>query len=245
MVAIPQKSSSDGMSPASAPVDGIQRGWMVHTIAGPVQQLQDLENPHDLIRTVRVMQPESSAVALGSSQRNEVIDRERAISAGLRIARRRSGGGVVLIVPGQQAWVEFLVPRGDPLWNDDIVRASFWVGDIWCETLAAVGMPGGTVHRGRSEVGDWSDTVCFAGMGPGEVRVDGRKVMGLSQRRSRDWTRIQTMVHTVWDPETLVGVLDMDDSTRSRCLNEVSNAAREVTAGVDLVVDSLLSRLPD
>ncbi len=233
------------MSSSGASVSGIERGWMIRTIAGTVQQLHDLENPHDPIRTVRVMAPDSSAVALGSSQRDEVIDQSRAHSAGLGIAHRRSGGGAVLIVPGRQVWIDFLVPRGDVLWSDDIVRASFWVGDMWRETLAAVGMPGGTVHRGRSEVGDWSETVCFAGVGPGEVRVDGRKVMGLSQRRSRDWTRIQTMVHTVWDPATLVGVLEMDDSARSRCLNEVSGLAREVTTGVDSVVESLVNQLPD
>ena len=31
-----------------------------------------------------------------------------------------------------------LLPRGDPLWDDDVGRASHWLGDVWVEALASV-----------------------------------------------------------------------------------------------------------
>jgi hypothetical protein len=54
----------------------------------------------------------------------------------------------------------------------------------------------------------WSSTVCFEGLGPGEVVVGGRKAVGISQRRTRHWARLQAAVHLRWRPAlltTLVG----------------------------------------
>lgn len=151
----------------------------------------------------------------------------------------------MLIVPGQQAWVDFMVPRGDCLWEDDIVRAAFWVGELWREVLASVGVLAGTVHRGPLISTEWSATVCFCGLGPGEVVFDGRKMMGLSQRRGRDWIRIQTIVHRIWDPETLVSVLDMAEPERLSCLTAVAHAGGEVAVEAERLVESLTVRLPD
>ena len=51
----------------------------------------------------------------------------------------------------------------------------------------------------------WSALVCFAGIGPGEVLDgDGRKWVGISQRRTRDWIRLQTMAHRRWSPADAV-----------------------------------------
>ena len=50
--------------------------------------------------------------------------------------------------------------------------------------------------------------MCFAGVGPGEVLDDtGRKWVGISQRRTRSWIRLQTMAHRVWDPNAAAGAL--------------------------------------
>ena len=53
----------------------------------------------------------------------------------------------------------------------------------------------------------WSRLVCFAGLGPGEVHVGGRKVVGISQRRTRGWARFQCAAYRRWDPEALVPLL--------------------------------------
>ena len=41
----------------------------------------------------------------------------------------------------------------------------------------------------------WCPLVCFAGVGPGEVLAGGRKLVGISQRRTRAGARFQCAVH--------------------------------------------------
>ena len=55
--------------------------------------------------------------------------------------------------------------------------------------------------------GRWSPLVCFAGVGPGEVLLGRRKLVGISQRRTRNGSRFQCMVHVRWSPDVLVGLL--------------------------------------
>lgn len=144
----------------------------------------------------RVLEVDGPSLVLGSSQPLDLVDSERAAAAGVAVARRRSGGGAVYLGPGRQVWVDLLVPRGDRLWDDDVIRAAIWAGETWSATVASLTGEPASVHRGRSAGGRWGRLICFAGLGPAEVTVGGRKVVGISQRRSRDWTRIQTMART-------------------------------------------------
>ena len=41
----------------------------------------------------------------------------------------------------------------------------------------------------------WSELVCFAGVGPGEVLLGAGKLVGLSQRRTRHGIRVQCLVN--------------------------------------------------
>ena len=125
------------------------------------------------------------AVVLGSSQSWTDVDEQAAERAGVEIARRQSGGGAVLIAPGSVVWVDFIVPAGDPLWDTDIGRAAWWVGDIWAAALERVGVAPAQVWREPLRSSEWSRRICFAGVGAGEVTVEGTKVVGVSQRRTR------------------------------------------------------------
>ena len=49
--------------------------------------------------------------------------------------------------------------------------------------------------------------VCFSGRGPGEVFSGDKKVVGLSQRRTRDWIRFQTLVHRRFSAESTAALL--------------------------------------
>jgi lipoate-protein ligase A len=149
----------------------------------------------------------TAAVVLGSGQREEDVDEAAVAGSGRSLVRRASGGGAVLVGPGGQAWVEVWLPRDDPLWDDDVVRSSWWFGEAWSRALASLGVHGCEVHRDRAVHGAWSDVVCFAGVGPGEVSVGGRKVVGVSQRRTRDGARFQSMAQLQWAPEALLAVL--------------------------------------
>jgi lipoate-protein ligase A len=184
------------------------------------------------------------ALVLGSSQPDEVVDEGRAAQAGVDVVRRRSGGGAVLVGPGDQTWVDLLVPVGDPLWNDDVVVAARWAGEAWAAALDRMDLGPGRVHdRGLART-EWTALVCFAGLGPGEVTVSGRKVVGLSQRRNRSWIRIQTTAFTRWNPQELTELLALATPDRRRLADELGDFAAALRADPEDLVASLLASLP-
>lgn len=162
------------------------------------------------------------AVVLGSTQGDSVLDP----STQLDVARRRSGGGAVLVVPGEVVWADVVVPAGDPLWDTDVGRATWWLGEVWA---AALGLAGAVVHRGGLVRTTWSTLVCFAGLGPGEVSVDGRKVVGLSQRRTRDGALFQCAVPLTWDPARLLGALALPPPDRVTAAGDLAGAVLPLT----------------
>jgi lipoate-protein ligase A len=192
---------------------------------------RDLPSPAR--RQVWILEPDRPALVIGSAQRDDTVDHDACERAGVEVVRRRSGGGAVLLVPGEVAWIDVIVPAGDDLWSDDIGRAAHWLGEVWARALATCGAPGGTVHRGGHVRAPWSDVVCFAGLGPGEVTIAGRKVVGISQRRTRAAARFQCAVPIVWDPAALVALLAPPRPT-------VAELA-EVAAGVPATADALTS----
>ncbi|MHB1090023.1 MAG: lipoyl protein ligase domain-containing protein [Ilumatobacteraceae bacterium] len=147
------------------------------------------------------------ALVLGSSQNEDVVDLEACAQANVAVAHRRTGGGVVYLAATEHLWVDVVVPRGDDLWNDDVVISSWWLGEVWSRVLTSLGQSGLSVHRGGLEPATWSKLVCFAGVGPGEVLINGRKVVGISQRRTRQAARFQCFVHRRWRPERFVPLL--------------------------------------
>jgi len=168
------------------------------------------------VRTGRIVG--RGAVVLGSTQDRTVIDEERAEAAGIDVVRRSTGGGAVLVAPGAQVWLDAWVPRRHELWDPDIIRAAIWLGEVWAQALESLGSGPLSVHRGPATRRDWSDLICFAGLGPGEVRVadaqttaatleerriTGPKVTGLAQRRTAPGARFHTSAPLEWDPGPL------------------------------------------
>ena len=180
--------------------------WQVRERRASAAQLHGLEPTGDE-RVAEWYEVTRPALVLGSAQRDEVVDTEACAAAGVDVVRRRSGGGVVLLVPGESLWLDVVVPRADPLWDDDVARAMWWLGDVWCEALAAIGVADAHVHRGPLMHTPWSRLVCFDGIGAGEVLVGERKAVGIRQRRTRGWLRLQSSVHLAWRPELLVSLL--------------------------------------
>ncbi|QGG95555.1 lipoyl protein ligase domain-containing protein [Actinomarinicola tropica] len=168
-------------------------GWAVDERRGTAGALHAAEVPTPLVPSMWVLEATAPALVLGSAQPDDDVDRTAVEARGLEVVRRRSGGGAVLVVPDACLWVDLLIPAGHDLWDEDVGRAMHWVGELWAEALGALGVAA-RVHRGPMVRTPWSRHVCFAGLGPGEV-VDpaGRKVVGISQRRTRAWARFQTV----------------------------------------------------
>jgi lipoate-protein ligase A len=150
---------------------------------------------------------EHPAIVLGSRQPVDVLDVDACRRADVEIVRRRSGGGVVLLVPGATEWVDVVVPATDPGWDDDVRRSMVRIGERWVEALRDVVDGELTVHRRPMVRTPWSELVCFAGIAPGEVLLDGVKLIGLSQRRTRRGARFQCAVNRHFDDELLIDLL--------------------------------------
>ena len=182
-------------SEAGQGADAERRGsWIVERVKGAASDLLgSQEPPEGSPRRARLHCVVRPALVLGSAQPCEVADRRAAEAAGVEVARRRSGGGAVLLEPGRHVWVDFFVPAGDALWSDDVARAAAWAGELWASVAARFVSDAPSVFSGRLVADEWGRLVCFAGAGPGEVFAGGLKLVGVSQRRNRRGARIQTM----------------------------------------------------
>jgi lipoate-protein ligase A len=180
---------------------------------------------------------------LGSTQRDEVVDRAACAAAGAEVVRRRSGGGAVLLEPGAQLWIDVLLPAGDPRWSDDVGHAFLWLGEVWRRALGELGIEA-RVHEGGLCTTEWSRLVCFGGLGTGEVTdPDGVKLVGISQRRSRAGARFQCQALLRWDPERLLGLLALAPDERSSAVSALAGAARGIPVPLEQLRDHLLRQL--
>lgn len=196
-------------------------------------------------RSVTWCEVTAPAVVLGSTQpASHLVGPRARQDAGVEVARRRSGGGAVLVAPGQVAWADVVVPAGDPLWCDDVGRAVWWLGEAWAAALSGLGAGPGAVHRGGLVRSAWSPWVCFAGLGPGEVTVAGAKVVGTAQRRTRHGALFQCAVPLVWDPPVLLGLLALSAAQRAAAASELAGAVRPVGGRAGDVEAALLAHLP-
>jgi len=219
-------------------------GWSVEVARGSAAGFHGRDVEPGAGRQVWVQQVDRTALVLGSTQPDALVDPTAAAAAGVEVVRRRSGGGAVLVEPGGTVWVDVVVPPGDPLWDDDVGRAAHWVGEAWAAALTRCGVAGATVHRGGLLTTPWSRQVCFAGLGPGEVTVAGRKVVGVAQRRTRHGARFQGAALLRWDPVALVALLRLSDAERAAAVADLADRAAPVAVTEDALVTALLDVLP-
>lgn len=194
-------------------------------------------------RSVSVLEVERPALVLGSTQPESDADAGALAAAGVELARRRSGGGAVLLRPEEVLWVDVVVPRRDSLWDDDVGVAFHWLGRSWAAALADLGVRA-VVHEGPLVTTRWSRLVCFAGLGPGEVTVEGAKVVGIAQRRTRGGARFQCALLARWEPSGITSFLALDEGERARAEEDLAGAAAAVDVPWDAAVDALVARLP-
>jgi len=217
--------------------------WDVVRAKGDARGFHSHGVPAGAQRSVRLLEVSGSALALGSTQSIDDVDLAAAKRLNVDVFNRQSGGGAVLLDPGAQLWVDVVIGRSDPLWNDDVSLASQWLGDVWVEALRSVGIEG-VVHRGAMVTNELSSVVCFAGLAAGEVTVDGAKVVGISQRRTRAGARFQCSVPLGWDARRHAELLAPGIAASRGSLDEVRVFPATLgDPGLDLR-DALVEALP-
>jgi lipoate-protein ligase A len=184
------------------------------------------------------------AIVLGSRQDQSLLNGEQCNRDEIEIVRRRSGGGIVFLAPGEHVWLDVVIPRGDVLWNDDVAKASWWLGDVWVQTLNALGENNVVVHHESLSSDAWGDLLCFAGVGPGEVARQSAeslsKFVGISQRRTRDYARFQCTIYTKWNPHDV----EMYVVNTPGNLSEIAQRVAAVQVSQQAIVDTFVSLLP-
>lgn len=151
------------------------------------------------------------ALVLGGRQELSASASARAESDGVEVTPRRSGGGAVWIAPDTSVWIDLLVPVTHPWFHDDLTVTFRRTGELWQSALESCGVTS-TIYSERPDPHDeLAKAACFAGLGWGEVVASGQKVVGLSQRRTRDGARVQCLADLSGQHARVADYLDLSD----------------------------------
>jgi len=186
--------------------------------------------------------PPHPVLVLGSRQQDDVVDRRACEQRGVSVVRRRSGGGAVLVDRDHMVWFDVVLPREHQGWHDDVGRSFDWIGAALLDVLASLGIEG-SAHRGALVNTTWSDLVCFAGLGPGEITVEGRKVVGISQRRTRYGARFQVAILQQWDPTGIVELLELRSDERDSAASALATVATGLARTTQDIVSAVAETL--
>lgn len=183
-------------------------------------------------------------LVLGSSQDASTVDLARCAERGVEVARRRTGGGAVLVSVDDLVWFDLIIGRDDPLWTDDVGRAFEWVGVACAATLQEFGVET-EMHTGRHLTTVHSPSICFAGLGAGELTTDGRKLVGISQRRTRTHARFQVAVLRRWSGPEHADLLAIQDAERTQLGIELDALATGIDVEPSAMIDAIHRALPN
>jgi lipoate-protein ligase A len=184
--------------------------------------------------TMYVITPERGTLVLGSTQSTDVLDLERLGDVPIR--RRRGGGGLVLLRP-DDLWVDWWIPAGDERWRGDVHASSRMVGEWWAEVLKQFVAGDVSVHEGPLEGDPAYRLVCFAGRGPGEVFVDGKKAVGVTQWRVREGVFLSTVMHAHSSNDVLNYLRDVPDGLAEALDHQVLSSL--TTADPERLIEAL------
>jgi lipoate-protein ligase A len=190
---------------------------------------------------------EPAALVLGSAQP------ESDARSGIPVVRRGTGGGAVLCDAGTLL-VDLAVPAGHPLAPDDVTDAYRPVGEAVRDALVGLGVACRTVTVAEARaMGPGRKAAarhaCWAGLSPYEIVLDdGRKLVGLAQRRRRGAVLHQIAVPVTTRPaavaEHLVdGAALAAELAATAMLAEAAGCGSATPAGVWDVLAGPLGRL--
>lgn len=201
--------------------------------------------PFDTVDDHALWVPELSArrtVVLGSSQSADTVDQPHLDANRIQLASRRSGGGAVLVSSVDLVWFDVVISRSHPDWVDDVGHSFTWLGEACAAGLASLGV-NTSLHRGPMASSTWAPLICFAGLGPGELTVDGRKVVGMSQRRTRTHARFQVAVLRHWSGAEHAALLDLGVAERAQAAKDLEHVAMGLSHSPTEILDAIFAEL--
>ena len=212
-----------------------QTPWARHDWLGTASEFHEMSLPvESALWSCSVTSP---AIILGSTQLESDVDSEVASSLGLGVVRRRSGGGAVFVHPTESVWIDITIPRDDRLYVDDVSASMLWLGDVFVSALKP--WVTAATYRGSFDAGSFGRSVCFASSSPGEVFVNDHKLVGISQRRSRDGARLQCVLYRSWNPNAWVSSLTSSDANDQISSLRVATISAETADIVSVVYGAL------
>lgn len=184
----------------------------------------------------------SPTLVLGSSQKADTVNAEVLVRNEVQLASRRSGGGAVLVSSEDLVWFDVVLPTTDPLWTPDVGRSFDWIGLACQRALAEIGVSA-ELHTGPLQHSHWSRRVCFAGLGPGELTLAGKKLVGMSQRRTRAAARIQVAILRRWDGARHASFLALDGHEQERAATDLENVATGIDHSPNQILNAIQEQL--
>lgn len=143
---------------------------------------------------------------------SRTVDAARVAGERLELAVRPTGGGAVLWDEGLVA-LDVVLPRGDERISPDLTESYRWVGEACQRALMGLGMVGvRTIGPAAARMSDRGAPFCFAGLGPWEVTVGGRKVVGLCAARRQAGHIIQIGIPIRLDAPRIARALGAPES---------------------------------
>jgi len=189
----------------------------------------------------------SPAIILGASQRPDEQQLARAVSQGVELVRRKSGGGAVM-AGAEMLSVSVFVPSDHPISKGSTVKAYHWMGELWQKVFASYGLysrlPSAdeivqSNQRAKSLATDWA---CYAAVAHGELLdQQGRKLLGVAQIRSRYGCVLTCGLYLHPPNWRLLAGIVKDQPELGSSLARY-NASLQCLAGADS--DSVITRLP-
>ncbi len=206
--------------------------FAARTVHGSVAEVHGAAFADVIAREVWFVEPTDAAVVLGSTQPLTSLDLGEVARRGLGVVRRRSGGGAVVVEPTSSFWFDVWLPTGDPAFDHDIGRSADWLGDVVVDALATLGVDGVVVRAGDvvrdSPERAWASLVCFGATGAGEVLVQGRKAVGISQRRTRAGARFQVVIPGAFDPQATAALFSLSPSARAELVRHLRDGVTAI-----------------
>jgi lipoate-protein ligase A len=210
--------------------------WQRHDWQGTAADFHSLEPSSE--RGLWWCNVDAPALIVGSSQSVDTVRSVCAAENGIDVVRRRSGGGIVYVHPSDSVWIDITISREDPLWVDDVSSSMLWLGGVFVDALSPWLTT--SVYTDAFSAGEFGREICFVSHSPGEVFAGDAKVVGISQRRTRDGARFQCVLYRQWNPSEWTPCID------ARAAADAASSLRVATvaATADQIVTAVHNALP-